>query len=105
MHLVAGLVGTVAIGFMAIGADGEPLGLLYGGGAGLLLTQLVATVVTLLYTGVVTVVIALAIHKTIGFRVAPEDEERGVDLSEHSEMAYSFTDSSYDPIADKTGSA
>ncbi len=105
VHLVSGLVGTVAIGFLAIGADGEPLGLFYGGGLGLLLTQAVATVVTLLYTGVITALIAVAIHKTIGFRVAPEDEERGVDLSEHSEMAYTFSDSSYDPIADRTASS
>lgn len=104
VHLVSGLVGTVAIGFLAIGVDGEALGLLYGGGLGLLVTQTVATLVTLAYTGIVTVLIALAIHKTIGFRVAPEDEERGVDLSEHSETAYSFIDPSYDPIADRTGS-
>ena len=36
--------------------------------------------------------IALAISKTIGFRVSAEDEARGVDLSEHREVAYVFTD-------------
>ena len=36
--------------------------------------------------------IGLAIARTIGFRVSPEDEARGVDLSEHRESAYAFGD-------------
>jgi Amt family ammonium transporter len=94
VHLVAGLVGTVAIGFLALPVDGEGGGLFYGGGFDQLVAQLSATVVTLVYTGVLTLVIALAIARTIGFRVSAEDEARGVDLSEHSEVAYVFTDDS-----------
>ncbi|WP_153397103.1 ammonium transporter [Ornithinicoccus halotolerans] len=88
VHLVAGLVGTVAIGlFMTPDAAGTA-GLFYGGGLGQLWAQLVATVFTVVFTAVLTLLIALAITKTMGFRVAPEDEERGVDLSEHRESAY-----------------
>ena len=35
-------------------------------------------------------IIALAIHKTMGFRVSQEQEVVGVDLSLHAETAYEF---------------
>lgn len=102
VHLVAGVIGTVAIGFLALPVDGVGGGLLYGGGAGQLVAQLAATVFTLLFTGVLTALIGLAIHRTIGFRVSAEDEARGVDLSEHSESAYTFGEesASYEPLAE-----
>jgi len=90
VHLVAGLIGTVGIGFLALPVDGEGGGLFYGGGFDQLIAQVVAAVFTMAFTGVLTLVIALAIAKTIGFRVSAEDEERGVDLSEHAELAYEF---------------
>ncbi|OLT18754.1 ammonia channel protein [Serinicoccus sp. CUA-874] len=103
VHLVSGIVGTVMIGFLALPVDGEGGGLFYGGGAGQLVAQVVATLFTLVYTGVMTALIGLAIARTIGFRVSAEDEARGVDLSEHSESAYAFGDeeASYDPIAEE----
>lgn len=85
VHLVSGIIGTVAIGFLAL--DG---GLLYGGGAGQLVAQVVATVFTLAFTGIMTVVIGRAIRATLGFRVSAEDEARGVDLAEHRESAYAL---------------
>ena len=39
---------------------------------------------------VVTFVIGLALKATIGLRVTAEEEEAGVDQSQHSETAYSF---------------
>ncbi|HLS39751.1 MAG TPA: ammonium transporter [Ornithinicoccus sp.] len=93
VHLVAGLVGTLGIGFLAVPAEGSTAGgLFYGGGADQLVAQVAATVVTLVYTGVLTLVIAVAIARTIGFRVRPEDEAVGVDLTEHKEVAYVFVD-------------
>ena len=47
VHLVGGIVGMVAIGFLASAAAPQATdGLLYGGGAGQLGKQLVATVAT-----------------------------------------------------------
>ena len=103
VHLVAGIIGTVAIGVLALPVDGEGGGLLYGGGAGQLVAQVVATLFTVVYTGVLTALIALAIHRTMGFRVSAEDEARGVDLAEHSESAYAFDEAAgYDPIAEES---
>lgn len=103
VHLVAGIIGTVAIGFLALPVDGEGGGLFYGGGAGQLVAQVAATLFTVVYTGVLTALIALAIHRTMGFRVSAEDEARGVDLAEHSESAYAFDEAAgYDPIAEES---
>ncbi len=103
VHLVSGLVGTLALGFLAMPVDGEGGGLLYGGGAGQLVAQVAATVFTLVFTGVLTWLIAVAISRTVGFRVSPEDEARGVDLSEHAESAYAFGEEpvSGEPLGDQ----
>ncbi|MCC3297636.1 ammonium transporter [Arthrobacter sp. zg-Y916] len=88
VHLVAGLIGTVALGFIALPVDGEGGGLFYGGGLAQLGAQIVATIVAILFSAIMTLIIGLAIHKTIGFRVSEEQEINGVDLSEHAETAY-----------------
>lgn len=90
VHLVAGTLGTVAIGFIALPIDGEGGGLFYGGGAGQLVAQIVSVLVAVTLSAVMTALIGLAIHKTIGFRVTPDNEVSGVDLSEHAETAYEF---------------
>ncbi|WP_258062035.1 ammonium transporter [Arthrobacter sp. ZGTC412] len=90
VHLGAGLIGTLALGFIALPVDGQGSGLLYGGGFQQLVAQSVAVVITVLLSGVGTLVIGRAINKTIGFRVSREAETAGVDLSEHAESAYAF---------------
>jgi Amt family ammonium transporter len=90
VHLGGGLVGTLALGFVALPVNGEGGGLFYGGGLHQLVAQTVAVLVTLLVSGLMTLIIGLAIHKTLGFRVSHEAETVGVDLSEHAETAYEF---------------
>jgi Amt family ammonium transporter len=90
VHLGAGLIGTLALGFIALPVDGQGGGLFYGGGVQQLVAQTVAVVITLLLSGIGTLVIGRAINKTIGFRVSREAETAGVDLSEHAESAYAF---------------
>ncbi|MGY2745051.1 ammonium transporter [Pseudarthrobacter sp. O4] len=92
VHLGGGLVGTLALGFIALPVDGAGGGLFYGGGIQQLIAQLVAVVLTVLLSGFATAAIGLAIHKTIGFRVSREAEFSGVDRSEHAESAYEFAD-------------
>ncbi|MDQ0921981.1 Amt family ammonium transporter [Pseudarthrobacter sp. W1I19] len=90
VHLGAGLIGTLALGFIALPVDGQGGGLFYGGGVQQLIAQTVAVVITLLLSGIGTLVIGRAINKTIGFRVSREAETAGVDLAEHAESAYAF---------------
>jgi Amt family ammonium transporter len=90
VHLVSGIIGTVALGFIALPADGVGGGLFYGGGLTQLWAQLAAAGIAIAYSAVLTALIAFAIHKTMGFRVSQEQEVVGVDLSLHAETAYEF---------------
>jgi Amt family ammonium transporter len=89
VHLVGGVIGTLLIGFLA--SEGMPSkvnGLFYGGGFDQLWRQAVAAGAVMAYSFVVAFIIAFAIKKTIGIRVAPEDEESGIDAKLHRDAAY-----------------
>ena len=96
VHLVAGIWGSLAIGFFgassvnSVGVDG----LLYGGGAALLGKQALGVAVVAVYSFIATLIIGYAIEKTIGFRVKRDAEIVGIDLNEHAESAYEMTSSS-----------
>ncbi len=83
VHLVAGLLGTVLIGFLA-----TDTGLFFGGGAGQLVVQVIIALVAVVFTGIVTAVIGLVLKATMGWRVPEEDEVSGIDIAQHAETAY-----------------
>ena len=85
VHLVAGLWGTIGIGFLA--TDG---GLVYGGGFSLLLVQVLIALVAVAISAVVTTVIALALKYTMGWRITEDDEVAGIDGAVHAESGYDF---------------
>jgi ammonium transporter, Amt family len=94
VHLVGGIVGTVLIGlFSSSDAPGGIDGLLYGGGLGSLGDQVAAAGFAIVWSGVVTAIIAFAIRYTIGWRIAEEDEVEGIDFAEHGETAYDLATS------------
>nr|MCH9640518.1 ammonium transporter [Actinomycetes bacterium] len=82
VHLVAGLWGTIGIGFLAV-----ETGLFYGGGIQQFVVQLVIATVAMLFTAIMTVIIAFIV-KPLGWRVSKEDEDTGIDETEHAETAY-----------------
>ncbi|MGH9290143.1 MAG: ammonium transporter [Acidimicrobiales bacterium] len=91
VHLVGGLVGSLLLGFFADAAINPAVtneGVFLGGGGSLLRDQIVASVVTLAYSFVVSVAIGLAIDATMGLRVEDAAEDEGLDLSQHAEVAY-----------------
>ncbi|WP_245155092.1 ammonium transporter [Nocardioides sp. 1609] len=96
VHLVGGIIGTVLIGVFstADGAGGID-GLLYGGGLGSLGDQSLGVLVAVLYSGILTAVIALAIKYTLGLRLDEDDEVGGIDLAEHGESAYDLHPGSF----------
>jgi len=94
VHLVGGLVGTLLIGIFATEASPTGInGLLYGGGWNQLWLQFVGALAVLVYSLVVTLVIALVIKAIMGLRVSEEQEISGVDLAEHAESAYELGES------------
>ena len=95
VHLVGGIWGSLSIGLFgssavnSIGLDG----LFYGGGSALLGKQALAVAMVASYSFLATLIIGLAIEKTIGFRVTKESELEGVDFNEHAESAYEMSGS------------
>ncbi len=91
VHLVGGLVGTLLVGVFASSAAPEEVdGLLHGGGVDQLWRQAVGAIVVLLYSFVLTLVIAWAVRATVGFRLVPADEDTGIDETQHAESGYHF---------------
>ncbi len=85
IHGVGGFMGILGTGlFASIGATG-----LFFGNAELFGIQVFLALVTLAFSVVGTYIILKVIDLTIGLRVSPEDEQMGLDLSQHSERAYS----------------
>jgi ammonium transporter, Amt family len=89
VHGVTGIIGSLAIGFIAstiINPDG-PNGLLYGNPMQLGIQAIgVAASAALAFGG--TVAIMKIIDATIGIRVKEYEEDVGLDISQHAERAY-----------------
>jgi ammonium transporter, Amt family len=95
VHLVGGMVGALLVGLFAdvlvneAGADG----LLTGGGAALFGKQLVAVGATIAFSGLLSFAILKLVDATVGLRVTADDEISGLDLAQHSEAGYAFSES------------
>jgi len=91
VHLVGGLVGSLAIGFLGTAAAPSAVdGLFYGGGASQLGRQALANLVVGVYSFTVAYILGKVIDLTIGFRIKEDDEVAGIDQVEHAETAYDF---------------
>ncbi|MBD8079303.1 ammonium transporter [Cellulosimicrobium arenosum] len=83
VHLVAGLWGTIGIGFLA-----TDTGLFYGGGINQLAVQAIIAAIAVVFSLVVTTVVGLALKATMGWRISEDTEVAGIDLAVHGETAY-----------------
>ncbi len=71
-------------------------GLFNGGGTTLLIAQLEGIAAVGAYTLVASFVFWYAIKLAIGLRVTKDEEEEGLDIGEHGQVAYTgFTSSGY----------
>jgi ammonium transporter, Amt family len=101
VHCIGGIVGAIGTGIVAapaLGGQGvydytvapakfDPSTYHIGHQ---LLVQLQAVGVTLVWSGLVSFLLFLAIDKTIGLRPTVEAEREGLDINEHGERAYNF---------------
>ena len=91
VHGVGGLWGALATGLFATtavnaaGKDG-----LFFGNPQLLGIQAMDALTTIGYSVVVTFIILKVVDLVIGLRVSAEEEEQGLDLTQHSEIGYSL---------------
>jgi Amt family ammonium transporter len=111
VHLTGGILGAILIGFFGTttspqGKDGlfpkGGGGLFYGGDSTLLWHQFLGVAFTIIWCGVFTAIIGLAIKYTIGWRITEDDEIEGIDLTEHGESAYDLEGRSSGSLAGPT---
>jgi Amt family ammonium transporter len=89
VHGVTGIIGSLAIGFIAstVINPAGPNGLLYGNPMQLGI-QAIGVVATATFAFVGTIVIMKIIDVTIGLKVKEEEEDIGLDITQHAERAY-----------------
>lgn len=84
VHGINGLFGTLAVGFLA--TEG---GLFFGGGADLLITQLMGVTVIALFSFTITFILMKVLKSTVGIRITTEEEEAGIDSVSFGVKSYS----------------
>ena len=89
VHCLNGVWGTLAVGLFACNtpASEGTLGLFFGGGTALLITQLIGVIIVAVWVCSLSFMFTL-IKKTVGLRVTPQEELAGLDLGEHGSEAY-----------------
>ena len=90
VHGVGGMVGSILTGVFAtqaVSGPGGAQGALYGDWHQLGV-QIVATIVSMVFSAAVTFILYKIVDKVIGIRVDRRIEEEGLDIYEHGETAY-----------------
>jgi Amt family ammonium transporter len=87
VHGMGGLWGGVATGLFATATIGGVDGLFYGN-ADQMVDQVVALAVVAVYSFIVTGIILKALDLTIGLRLTDDEEELGMDVTQHGERGY-----------------
>jgi Amt family ammonium transporter len=93
VHGVGGTLGAILTGVFATRAcwnidNNNPLGVIEGGSV--LTGQIVAVVITWVFSIVATLILLKIVDAVIGLRISQEGEVRGLDLYEHGEEGYIF---------------
>jgi Amt family ammonium transporter len=88
VHGVGGVFGAVATGVLATSAVQASYKGLIDGNAGQVGIQLVAVGATIAYAVIATFVIVKLVDLVLGIRISAKDEELGIDLAVHGEVAY-----------------
>jgi Amt family ammonium transporter len=87
VHGVGGTLGAIMTGVLAVAAIGGTAGLIEGNPAQVGI-QLVAVAATYAFAGVMTFIIVKLVELVVGLRVPTHEEELGLDLAVHGEVAY-----------------
>ncbi len=88
VHGAAGAWGTLAVGIYANTGEDGLTGIWHGGGAGLLVDQLVGVVAVAAFVGVASAIIAFGLKAAGLLRVSEEEEIEGLDIHEHGMYGY-----------------
>ncbi|MCF0121464.1 MAG: adenylate cyclase, partial [Oscillospiraceae bacterium] len=91
VHRGCGVFGTICVGLFAkegVTTYSGANGLFYGGGFGLLGTQLLGIAAVGVFVFASSSVVWLVLKKTVGIRVSRAEEIAGLDIEEHGNTAY-----------------
>ena len=86
VHGITGAFGTICVGIFAVGD-----GVLTGGGATLLLVQILGVVACAVFAMLMSFIYFSIVKKVFGLRVKKEEEIKGLDATEHGVSAYHVT--------------
>ncbi len=89
IHGVSGAIGAILTGFFADPSVNNAAGLFYGSSKQPII-QLISVVVPLIYSFVITFIIAKVLDVLVGLRVREDEEEEGLDSSQHGEKAFNL---------------
>ena len=87
VHAIGGIIGAVLTGVfatMVVTGAKDPVGLI-DGNPGQVVTQLVGIAVTIVYCGIVSLIILKVVDAIVGLRVSEEVERDGLDVGLHGE--------------------
>jgi ammonium transporter, Amt family len=88
VHCVGGTAGAILTGVFAHHAVNSAYKGLIDGNPGQVVIQLIGVGATMAYAAVVTFVILKVVDALFGLRVKDQQEEEGLDLTQHGELAY-----------------
>jgi Amt family ammonium transporter len=89
-HGIASTWGMIAAGlFATVSVNSDGANGLFFGNPGQIGIQILAVIVTMVFSFSMTYVLAKALNASIGLRVSPMEEEVGLDISSHGERSYS----------------
>ncbi len=87
IHGIAGIIGALALVlFLRPGWIAEQAASWTH--IGQLITQSWAVLVSIIYSAAISIIIAVALEKTVGFRLSDSEEQAGIDRTEHAEQGY-----------------
>ncbi len=90
VHGVGGIIGAILTGVFSYGPlsatdaspDGSP------GGMAQVILQCEGVASTLVYSGVMTLIILMVVKLTVGLRVTDDEEQEGLDIVLHGEQVF-----------------
>ena len=88
VHGIGGIWGAIATGLFASPLIQSAYSGAFAGNSKQLGIQLIAIVATIIYSGVLTVILFKIVEKTLGIRATDEEETAGLDITQHNEIAY-----------------
>jgi Amt family ammonium transporter len=95
VHGVGGTTGALLTGvFASTAVNPAATNGLLGGNPGQLFNQFMAVLITWVFAGGMTFVIAKIVDAVVGLRVNPEEEREGLDQTQHGESGYNFEQTS-----------